>query len=279
MRKRAIHVAILFYLLSLPLAGETTRLRLATTTSTENSGLTDVLLSAFREDTGIHVDVIAVGTGKALRLGELGEVDCILVHAPEAEQAFVAQGFGVMRKEIMHNDFVLLGPPNDPAGLQTATTTLQAFIKIRDHGLANNTAIRFISRGDDSGTHKKELSVWRDAGIRPEGRWYWEIGQGMGATIIMADQIEAYTISDRGTFLSLGDRIILKVLFEGVRDLHNQYGIIAVNPDLHAEVNYQASKKLIEWIVSERGQQIICEFKIGNERLFAPDVYPELCDK
>ncbi|MFH1675400.1 MAG: substrate-binding domain-containing protein [bacterium] len=176
-----------------------TVIKLATTTSVDNSGLLGYLLPVFKEKTGIGVDVIAVGTGAALELGKKGDVDIVLVHAPDAEEEFIAGGFGVARHYIAQNEFVIVGPESDPAGIKGTPTAAEAFGKIRDSGK------KFISRGDDSGTHKKELSVWKSMNVTPEGEWYIEAGQGMGAVLIMANETEAYTLTDTGTFYSMGD--------------------------------------------------------------------------
>ncbi len=242
------------------------RLRLATTTSTDNSGLLAVLHPPFEKQYEIYVDVIAVGTGKALRLAENGDVDVVMVHAPAAEISFVEKGYGVERLSVMHNDFVILGPQNDPAGLGDATTLNQALQKISASGSY------FVSRGDDSGTHKKEMSLWRAAGISPEGNWYMAAGQGMGAVIQIANDKHAYTLSDRGTYLAHKDKIDLIPVFEGDPELFNPYHVIIVNPEKHPHVNIGWAKKYVDFIRGEAGQKIIREFKKGGELLFKPDV-------
>ena len=242
------------------------KLKLATTTSTENTGLLDVLIPAFTASTGIEVDVIAVGTGKAIALGENGDVDIILVHARSREDSFVTDGFGVNRRDLMHNDFVVLGSPSDPAGIGISKSAAEAFAKI------SKTQTDFISRGDDSGTHTRERELWATAGIEPEGLWYKEAGQGMGAVITMANDLEGYTLSDRGTFLSMRDKIDLVVLVEGDDKLFNPYGIIAVNPALHKHVNYEGAMRLIAFLTSKEGQGIIGNFRKNGEQLFYPDV-------
>ena len=242
------------------------RLRLATTTSTENTGLLDTLLPAFTSETGIEVDVIAVGTGKAITLGENGDVDLIMVHARSREDKFVSEGYGVNRRDLMHNDFVILGPGNDPAEVSAAENAPEAMRRI------SSSNSNFISRGDDSGTHTREKELWTAAGITPAGKWYKEAGQGMGAVITMADDLEAYTLSDRGTYLSMMDKIDLVILAEGDSRLFNPYGIIAVNPDLHEDANYEGALSLITFLTSDTGQTIIRNFRKRGEQLFYPDV-------
>ena len=245
---------------------KTDRLKLATTTSTENTGLLDTLLPAFTEKTGIEVDTIAVGTGKAITLGENGDVDIIMVHARAREDSFVSDGYGVNRRDLMHNDFVVLGPPNDPADIKGTKSTAEALTRI------SNYEADFISRGDDSGTHTREKELWAEAGISPSGTWYKEAGQGMGAVITMTNDLEAYTLTDRGTFLSMKDKIDLIVLVEGDSKLFNPYGIIAVNPALHDHINYEAAMSLITFLTSKNGQTIIKDFRENGEQLFYPDV-------
>ncbi len=242
------------------------RLRLATTTSTENTGLLDTLLPAFTGETGIAVDVIAVGTGKAIALGENGDVDLIMVHARSREDKFVSDGFGVNRRDLMHNDFVILGPPGDPAGITNSSGAAEALAKI------SRSKSDFISRGDDSGTHTKEKELWAASGTAPSGTWYKEAGQGMGAVITMANDLEAYTLSDRGTYLSMKDKTDLTVLVEGDEKLFNPYGVIAVNPALHSDINYEGAMGLIAFLTSPKGQTIIGNFRKNGEQLFYPDV-------
>jgi len=242
------------------------RLKLATTTSTENTGLLDILIPAFTDSTGIEVDVIAVGTGKAIALGENGDVDIIMVHARSREDNFVAEGYGVNRRDLMYNDFVILGPPNDPAGIADTYSASDALEKI------SKFEADFISRGDDSGTHTREKELWTAAGITPSGTWYKEAGQGMGAVITMTNDLEGYTLSDRGTYLSMKDKIDLIVFVEGDDKLFNPYGIIAVNPALHEHTNYEGAMKLITFLTSIKGQNIIGNFRKNGEQLFYPDV-------
>ncbi|MGM0601800.1 MAG: substrate-binding domain-containing protein [Bacillota bacterium] len=246
------------------------RLILATTTSTDNSGLLEEILPVFEEKFDVRVDVVAVGTGKAISLAENGDADIILVHAREAEDAFVEAGYGVNRRDVMYNDFVVLGPADDPAGVKGAKSAVSALEKIADS--ENN----FISRGDDSGTHKKELSLWQKSAVEPSGSWYMETGQGMGASINVASEKEGYILADRGTFLAYSGDIELEVLVSGDPLLFNPYGIIPVNPAYHSHVNYQKAMALVGYITSQAGQQMIYNYTKYGERLFNPSaVKPE----
>ena len=238
--------------------------KLATTTSTANTGLLDSLLVDFKQDTGISVEVIAVGTGVALKHGENGDVDLVLVHAPSAEEAFVAAGFGVRRIPVMWNDFILLGPAGDPAGVRGAGPVIEAFRKV--------AAARspFVSRGDKSGTHIKELEIWQAAGITPQGEWYIEAGQGMGACLTLANDRLAYILSDRGTFLSRADKLDLAILSQGDPLLLNPYALIAINPARYPDLNHAGAAKLIEWMTSERGQALIGAYQVNGQTLFNP---------
>lgn len=241
-----------------------THLKLATTTSTENSGLLGVLLPPFEEKFGIKVDVIAVGTGKALKLGENGDVDVVLVHARAAEDKFIQEGYGVNRRDVMYNDFIILGPSNDPAeikGEKNAVSVLKKIVERKAY---------FVSRGDDSGTHKKEKSLWQKTGINPQGKWYMEVGQGMGAALQIAYEKQAYILCDRGTFLAYKDKIDLVILFEGDTLFFNPYGIMAVNPALYPQVKYIEAMQLVAWVISVEGQKIIKEYKKEGEALFYP---------
>ncbi len=242
------------------------RLRLATTTSTENSGLLHVLLPPFERETGMSVDVIAVGTGKAITLGKNGDVDVIMVHARRREDAFVAAGYGINRSDLMHNDFVIIGPPDDPAGIKGLTHAAEAFKRIA------GTASNFLSRADDSGTNIKEKFIWKEAGIVPSGTWYKEAGQGMGAVITMANDMKAYTLSDRGTFLSMDNNIDLVILVQGDKNLYNPYGVIAVNPKRHTGIHYKGAMAFIHYLTSKEGQDIIRSYKRKGQELFYPDV-------
>jgi tungstate transport system substrate-binding protein len=244
------------------------RLRLSSTTSTDNTGLLAYLLPKFEAKTGIKVDVIAVGTGKALKLAENGDVDVTLVHAPAREIRFVEEGHAVNRREVMANYFVIVGPESDPAGVGSAGSAEEAFKKIADSGSA------FVSRGDDSGTHSKEKDIWTAVlGTVPQGKsWYIESGKGMGETLTIADEKLGYTLSDSGSYLKYSDKVDLKTLFvKPSKLLYNPYGIMAVNPRKHPHVDYEGAMMLITFMTSPDGQKLIGEFKdkFGNT-LFTP---------
>lgn len=243
------------------------RLRLATTTSTANSGLLKYLHPVFEKKHGAAVDVIAVGTGQALRLGQNGDVDVVLVHARAAEDKFVADGHGVGRRDVMYNDYIVAGPAKDPAGVRGMKDAAAALQKI-----AEKKALWF-SRGDDSGTHKKELELWRAAGLaKPAGEWYRALGQGMGNTLIAADEKGAYTLADRGTYIALtaGKKVALEITIEGDQKLFNPYGAIAVNPKKHPHVKHDLAMKYLNFLVSPEGQKLIGAFKMGGKVLFLP---------
>ena len=244
------------------------RLRLATTTSTENSGLLAELIPPFEGDSGIEIDVIAVGSGKAIRLAANGDADVILSHAPVLEQAFIEAGTGINRREVMYNDFVLVGPPRDPAGVRGFSSVAEALRRIASAGAA------FVSRGDESGTHQKEKALWHLAGVEPSGAWYLPAGQGMGAVLLMADEREAYTLADRGTWIAYRRKGDLAILVEGDPPLFNPYTITAVNPARHPHVRYRAAMALIGWVTSREGQRLIDHFRIEGERLFRPLAVP-----
>jgi len=254
-------VLVLLVLTALP-AGAEERLRMSTTTSTENSGLLAVLLPPFEKKVGCKVDVVAVGTGKALKLGEAGDVDVVFVHARTLEDKFVANGFGVNRRDVMYNDFVIVGPPDDPAGVGKTQSAPEAFRAISSKGSP------FISRGDESGTHQKEKEIWESAGIGPKGAWYVEAGQGMGEVLTMAAQKRGYTLSDRGTYIAFRKKTDLVVLRQGDRNLWNPYGIIAVNPRKHAHVKYDLAMKLIDFVTGPEGRSLIAGYKVDGEQLF-----------
>lgn len=270
-----LELLIIFSLGFSPLTGYTDeRIRMATTTSVDNCGLLDVLLPPFEKKFGIKVDVIAVGTGKALKLGENGDVDIVFVHSRQAEDEFINNGYGLNRRDVMHNDFLIVGPKEDPAGIKGLDDVIEALKRIAKEKSP------FVSRGDDSGTHKKELALWKEAGLEPQtiyqsgtrqGAWYMQAGQGMGATLMIADQKRGYTLSDRATFITYKKKINLVPLCEGDERLHNPYGIIAVNPARHPSVNYVYAMALIGWMTSQEGQKIIREYKIDGEQLFFPD--------
>jgi tungstate transport system substrate-binding protein len=253
--------AILLVMTALP-AGAEERLRMSTTTSTENSGLLSVLLPPFEKKYNCKVDVVAVGTGKSLKLGEAGDVDVVFVHARSLEDKFVANGFGVNRRDVMYNDFVLLGPRDDPAGVGKAKSATDAYRAIAGKG------IPFISRGDESGTHQKEKEIWASAGVVPRGAWYIEAGQGMGEVITMATEKRGYTLSDRGTYIAFRKKTDLVVLRQGDKNLWNPYGIIAVNPKKHAHVKFDLAMKFVDFVTGPEGQSLIVGFKVGGEPLF-----------
>ena len=252
-----------------PVSSDETRIRLATTTSTDNSGLLDYLLPRFEKKAGIRVHVIPVGTGKALKLAERGDVDVILVHAPEAEIAFVKAGWGVNRRSVMMNDFLVVGPPKDPGAVKEAGSLVDALNRIK------RSKTDFISRGDDSGTHKKELALWPLAGGVPSGGHYLEAGQGMEATLRIAFEKDAYTLTVRGTFLAVQKGMDLVPVYEGGPLLKNPYAIIAVNPALHPHVRYLDTMTLIAWVTSPEGQALIGAFRKEGEVLFHPTAVPD----
>lgn len=240
---------------------------LATTTSTENSGLLAAILPVFEEETGIEVSVVAVGTGAALQMGRDGEADALLVHAKSSEEEFVSNGHGLKRSDVMYNDFVIIGPKDDPARLKSADSdVVKALVMLSEQ------QITFISRGDDSGTHKKEKSLWESADIQPEGDWYVSAGQGMGAVIGITDELLGYTMTDRATYLSMMENLDLVILVEGDSILFNQYGVIAVNPEKSERINNKAAEMFIEWILSDKAQELIGEF--GKEKFGQPLFIP-----
>jgi ABC-type tungstate transport system permease subunit/ABC-type tungstate transport system substrate-binding protein len=244
---------------------ETEILRLAITHTTENSGLMSKLNPVFENDNGIKINVITVGSGQALRLGEQGDVDVILTHAPIDEEEFIKTGHGLKRHPTMHNDFILIGPTNDPANIKQAVSVAEAF-----NNLVKSKE-KFISRDDDSGTHKKELELWKNNGIKPEGEWYIKAGAGMGPVLLMANESQAYTLTDRGTYLAFKDRINLELLFQDASILHNPYHAIAVNPEKHSHINAALAKKYISYLTGEKAQKIIGDYKLQGESLFYPE--------
>jgi tungstate transport system substrate-binding protein len=239
------------------------RIKLATTTSTEQSGLLAYMLPVFEKKTGYKVDVIAVGTGASLKIAEKGDCDVVLVHARALEDAFMAAGWGSERRDVMYNDFIVLGPKTDPASLGSAKTAKEAFSAI-----AEKKAV-FVSRGDNSGTDVKEKDVWKLAGIKPSGSWYKEAGQGMSQVIIMAEQLGGYTLADRATWLAVkGSAAGLSIVFERDPALLNPYGIIAVNPAKWRHVNVPGAKALLEFFTGAEGRALIESFKIGGDQCF-----------
>jgi tungstate transport system substrate-binding protein len=253
--------------LSLPAQAQQRYITVASTTSTEQSGLFKHLLPIFEKRTGIQVRVVALGTGQALDMGRRGDADVVLVHAKPLEEKFVAEGSGVRRHEVMYNDFVLIGPKADPAkvGGKDAVQALQRIHQAKSP---------FVSRGDRSGTHFAELELWKTAGIdiaKNKGTWYRETGQGMGPALNTASGMNAYLLADRGTWLSFKNRGELAILVEGDRRLFNQYGIILVNPAKHLGVKKEMGQAFIDWIISSDGQEAIAAYKIGGEQLFFPN--------
>ena len=240
----------------------------ASTTSTQNAGLFDRLLPLFEAETGIEVRVVAVGTGQALRLARNGDADLLLVHDQPSEEAFVAEGHGSQRFDLMYNDFVLVGPAHDPAGIADAGDAAAAL------GLIAAAQAPFVSRGDDSGTHRRERALWAAVGLDPSGAsgtWYREAGQGMGATLNTASMMEAYTLADRGTWLKMRGRLDLRLLVEGDAGLRNQYGVTLVSPEKHPHVKAALARRFAEWLISRAGQVAIDGFTIDGERPFIPN--------
>lgn len=237
-------------------------LTLATTTSTRDSGLLDVLIPMFEKETGLTVKVVAVGSGQAIELGQRGDVDVLFTHAPEAEQQFVAAGYGEQRRGVMHNDFVLVGPKTDPATVKGQTSIKKVFDRIAQ------TESPFISRGDESGTHMKERKVWTETGIDPQGEWYIQSGTGMAEALRMASEKHAYTLTDRGTFLAQRDRLELTVLSDGDPLLRNPYSVIVVSSEKHPGLNHKAARRFSEFLLSAEVQRVIGEF--GVERFQQP---------
>jgi tungstate transport system substrate-binding protein len=240
----------------------------ASTTSTENSGLFGHILPMFEEETGIDVRVVAVGTGQAIELARNGDADVLFVHHKPSEEQFVADGFGVERHEVMYNDFVIVGPASDPAGVKGGKDVVAALGKIAE------AEAPFASRGDDSGTHKAELALWEQAGVdvaAASGSWYRETGSGMGPTLNTAAGMDAYALTDRGTWLSFDNRQDLEIAVEGDPRLFNQYGIILVNPEKHPHVKTELGQTFIDWVLSDEGQEAIGAFQINGQQAFFPN--------
>lgn len=256
-------------LLGLPAtAGEAEFLTIASTTSTDHSGLYDHLLPIYERQSGVLFRVVAVGTGQAIRNAMRGDADLLIVHHQESEERFVADGYGLRRHPLMHNDFVLLGPARDPARVAAADDVFDALRRIAQ------SEAPFISRGDDSGTHKRELRLWKraDTPVREaSGSWYWESGSGMGPTLNMAASRDAYTLSDRATWSAFGNRQNLIVLHENALALRNQYSVIVVNPERHTHVKQKLAQNFVDWLLSEAGQQAIADFRINGKQMFYPN--------
>lgn len=255
---------LLACLLGIAACGREGSVRLATTTSTENSGLLAAVLPAFTAETGIRVDVLAMGTGKALKTAERGDCDIVLVHAPDLETAFVAAGHGTDRTYLMWNDFLLLGPPDDPARVKGSADAAAALARVAAERRP------FCSRGDESGTHQKEKELWRAAAVSPAGDWYRNVGQGMEETLRVAHEMRAYVLADRGTWLSARKGLDLAPLVEGDMRLSNPYHAILVNPSRHEGIRAGEAKKLLDWLRGEEGQRRIGAFRVDGETLFHP---------
>jgi tungstate transport system substrate-binding protein len=265
----SLGITILLIMLGVNPAAAETRIRCASTTSTQNSGLFDYILPLFEKKTNIKVDVVAVGTGAAIEIGKRGDADVVLVHAREQELKAVEEGFFVNRHDVMYNDFVIIGPTNDPAKIKGTKSALDAFKKIAGSGSS------FVSRGDKSGTNTKELSIWKKAGIEPAGqKWYLEVGQGMEKTQRIADEKRAYTLTDRGTWLATKDKdkLDMVIVLEGDAALFNQYGVMAVNPEKFKTAKYKEAMEFVNWIISREGQDAVAAFKDKNGNpLFVPN--------
>lgn len=252
----------------LPAAADENFIIVQSTTSTQNSGLFDQLLPEFQEKTGIEVRVVAVGTGQAIKNAANGDGDVLLVHSKPSEEKFVADGFGVARADVMYNDFVIVGPSNDPAGIAGSRDVVSALAKISE------SKALFASRGDDSGTHKAELRLWKAAGIDPSedsGSWYRETGSGMGATLNTGTGMNAYVLTDRATWIAFGNKGDHKITVEGDARLFNQYGVILVNPKKHPHVKAESGQIFIDWLLSREGQRSIADFEIDGQQLFFPN--------
>lgn len=264
MKKVVSMLMVLVMALSLMGCGAKRTMKLATTTSTADTGLLDYLLPLFEKDTGIKVDYLSKGTGEAIKLGQNGDVDCLLVHAKAQEEQFVKDGYGVERFEVMYNDFIIVGPKDDPAKLKEKAQSdpVEAFKLIAE------SKSKFISRGDESGTHTKEKGLWKEAGITPSGDWYVSAGKGMGDVLKMADEMKAYTLSDRGTYLAYKSKVELDIVTEKSPALYNQYGVIAVNPEKFKNVKSKEADEFIKWILSDKGQKLIGEF--GKDKYGEP---------
>lgn len=264
----AAGVALALTAVANPAAAQDETIIVQSTTSTEASGLYDHLLPMFEEKTGIQVNVVAVGTGQALENGRRGDGDVLIVHAKPAEEKFVEEGYGVERHDLMYNDFVIVGPASDPAGVKGMDDAVAGLTKIAE------SEAPFASRGDDSGTNKKELSLWETADIDPteaSGNWYRETGSGMGATLNTGVGMDAYVLTDRATWISFNNKQNHEIVIEGDEALFNPYGIIMVNPEKHPNVNVEASQKFIDWMLSEEGQQAIASFEVQGQQLFTPN--------
>ena len=263
-----VRALLIFAALAFPVHAQQKFITVASTTSTEQSGLFKHLLPLFEKKTGIQVRVVALGTGQSLDMGRRGDADVVFVHAKPLEERFVTEGFGVKRFEVMYNDFVLIGPRADPARVVGGKDSLEGFRKVKE------ARAPFVSRGDKSGTHFAELEIWKAAGIdiaKDKGPWYRDTGQGMGPALNSASGMNAYILADRGTWLSFKNRAELAIVLEGDKRLFNQYGIILVNSAKHPVVKKEMGQAFIDWVISPEGQKAIAEYKIGGEQLFFPN--------
>jgi tungstate transport system substrate-binding protein len=267
-RKCLFTLALALFMLTGAVPAADRSIILQSTTSTQNSGLYDAILPTFTAKTGIRVNVVAVGTGQAIKNAQNGDGDVLLVHAKSAEEKFVAEGYGVERFDVMYNDFIVVGPPSDPAGVKGMTDAAAALAKIAAEKAP------FASRGDNSGTHKKEVSLWNKAGVDiagASGSWYRETGSGMGATLNAAVGMGAYALTDRGTWISFKNKSDYVIAVEGSPDLFNQYGVILVNPKKHPKVKAAEGRAFIDWILSDEGQAAIAAYKLDGQQLFFPN--------
>lgn len=257
--------AVLGLLLAAPLQADDRFIVLASTTSTENSGLFAHLIPIFTEETGIEVRVVAVGTGQAFAIARNGDADTLLVHDTAGEEKMVAEGYASERRDVMYNDFVIVGPAGDPAGIRAATSAADAFSRIA------RRQSPFASRGDDSGTHRAERRIWSEAGIEPRGAWYRELGSGMGAALNTAAAMDAYVLADRGTWISFANRRDLELLFAGDPALFNQYGSLRLSAARHPHLRHDLAGQWHDWLLSAEGQAAIASFKLNGEQLFFPN--------
>ena len=253
---------------STPVPVEKKEIILSTTTSTQDSGLLDYLLPEFTKDTGYDVKTVAVGTGQALKMGEDGEADVLLVHAKASEEEFIKASHGLKRFDVMYNDFILIGPKGDVVVKSNSNAEVLKALQY-----INDNKMKFVSRGDDSGTHKAELKLWKALNIEPTGDWYISAGKGMGAVIQMADEMKAYTITDRATYLSILDKVDLDIIVEQDPKLYNQYGVIAVNPNKNDKINSAGAEAFVDWILSDKAQELIGQFGVEKygQPLFIPN--------
>lgn len=264
-------LAVVFVMCAVLAVQAEEKIRLAVTTSFDNSGLAEHILPVFKKKTGISVEMVVVGTGQALKLGTRGDVDAVLVHAKQTELKYVADGHAADRVEVMYNDFIIVGPAADPAKIRGLAKVGDALRKIKD------TQKTFLSRGDDSGTHKKELSLWKAAGLATKsfGDWYRNTGSGMGATLNTAASLNSYVMVDRGTWLSFKNKQSLELLIQGDPPLFNQYGYLLVNPKRHPHVRIKAAKVLRDWLISREGQSRIGSYRVQDQQLFIPNYQPQ----